>query len=68
MAHLEVEENCQQAEEYSHGGETKYKEGSSPNPLNHQTLKMRHEQKIRSYLLITNVKSKARQFQMLKDR
>lgn len=38
-AYLEVEEYCEQTEEHSHGGETKYQQGFPPNPLYHQALR-----------------------------
>lgn len=38
-AYLEVEEYCEQTEEDSHGGETKYQQGFPPNPLYHQALR-----------------------------
>lgn len=37
-AYLEVEEYCEQTEEHSHGGETKYQQGFPPDPLYHQAL------------------------------
>lgn len=38
-AYLEVEEYCEQTEEHSHGGETKYQQGFPPDPLYHQALR-----------------------------
>lgn len=38
-AYLEVEEHCEQTEEHSHGGKTKYQQGFPPDPLYHQALR-----------------------------
>lgn len=38
-AYLQVEEYCEQTEEHSHGGETKYQQGFPPDPLYHQALR-----------------------------
>lgn len=35
VAYLEIEEYCEQAEEHSHGRETKYEEGFPSNSFNH---------------------------------